>query len=577
MFCRKCGFDNSDDSVFCEGCGERFSGISNPGTSSPGTSRPGTSRPGTSRPGTSRPGVRVSDSGGGYPAGNGAKLGSIRPGTVVGGIYRIDSELGAGGMGVVYRGYQTSLDRQVAIKVLGSDLMRNAKLLDRFQDEAKLQARLLHPNIVAVHDFVFEEDLAAIVMEYVEGMDLAAMLEQIGVCTSYQAVIIVEQVLAALEFAHSHGIVHRDIKPSNVMMAQIGTDRVAKVMDFGLAKLLSSEKQRTATGTKMGTLWYMSPEQCRGAIRDIDHRSDLYSVGIMLYELLAGVVPFDGTSDFDIMRGHLELSPTPPQSFIPAMPVDVQNIILHAINKDPAQRFQSAQDFRAVLRDVAHRLAQTPNVCWATDGSSGPARAAGQMRAQAPSGAGYPNVARTVHEDPGYVAGSAQSALRPQAQRTVFEGQVPGQVAAGMGYAPTGQAGLMAEPDGPPPRGLALATGILNIIFSALALIVFALALSDMREDADDMVKLIAYLGIGLGLGNFILGILTCTGAAWSLVVAAIIYSFLALLGLVAVVGEGNDASALGLLLYLAMAILSFSGLRGAYAYEKWMQAQKSG
>lgn len=262
------------------------------------------------------------------------------------GDYEIVQVLGAGGMGQVYKVRNVISERIEAMKVLLPNLESDPELADRFVREIKVQASLEHPNIAALHTAQRVDNQLVMIMEFVEGTTLESLLEQ-GPLPLGNAVADISQVLAALSYAHARGIVHRDIKPANMMLTPNGT---VKLMDFGIAKV-TAERKLTQTGKTVGSLFYMSPEQIRGA--GVDARSDLYSVGIALYELVTGRRPFQGDSDYSIMAAHLQQQPIPPIQVDPSLPATLNEIILMSIAKDPEQRFQSADAFRAALGNVA--------------------------------------------------------------------------------------------------------------------------------------------------------------------------------------------------------------------------------
>jgi serine/threonine-protein kinase len=262
------------------------------------------------------------------------------------GDYEILAVLGAGGMGKVYKVRNVISDRIEAMKVLLPNLEGDPELADRFVREIKVQARLDHPNIAALHTAMRIDNQLMMLMEFVEGVTLEHMLKS-GPIPIAQAVDYIAQVLSALSYAHAHGVVHRDIKPANMILTPQG---VIKLMDFGIAKLTADHKL-TQTGATVGSLYYMSPEQIKGAT-DLDARSDLYSLGVALYEIVTGARPFQGDSEYSIMSAHLEKTPIPLLQIDPTLPDALNAVVLMSIEKDPAKRFQSADAFRNALLSV---------------------------------------------------------------------------------------------------------------------------------------------------------------------------------------------------------------------------------
>jgi serine/threonine-protein kinase len=262
------------------------------------------------------------------------------------GDYEVLEVLGAGGMGRVYKVRNVISDRVEAMKVLLPDLEGDAELADRFMREIKLQASLDHPNIAALHTALRLDNQLLMLMEYVEGVTIETVLRS-GRIPIDKAIDYTAQVLSALSYAHAHGVVHRDLKPANMIVTPSG---VVKLMDFGIAKM-AADRKLTQTGRTVGSLYYMSPEQIKGAV-DPDPRSDLYSLGISLYEMVTGARPFQGDSEYSIMAAHLETNPPPPIQVDPNLPPALNEIILMSLEKDPAQRFQTADAFRSALLSV---------------------------------------------------------------------------------------------------------------------------------------------------------------------------------------------------------------------------------
>ena len=266
------------------------------------------------------------------------------------GDYQVVGILGAGGMGKVYKVRNVISDRIEAMKVLLPDLAATPELADRFLREIKLLASLDHPHIAQLHTAVRDGNQLLMVMEFVDGETLEHRLKS-GPLPLPEALDSIGQVLAALDFAHSRGVIHRDIKPANMMFTKSG---VVKLMDFGIAKG-AADRKLTMTGMTVGSVYYMSPEQIQG-VANVDGRADLYSVGITLYELVTGKRPFDGESQYAIMAAHLEKSPVPPITLDPRLPQALNDAILMAVAKDPNARFQTAAAFRNALMGVAATL-----------------------------------------------------------------------------------------------------------------------------------------------------------------------------------------------------------------------------
>lgn len=271
------------------------------------------------------------------------------------GDYEILGVLGAGGMGKVYKVRNVISDRVEAMKILLPNLASEKELADRFLREIKLLAALHHPDIASLRTALTLDNQLVMIMEYVDGVTLASRLQE-GPISAGDTVKYVDQVLNALGYAHKLGIVHRDIKPANMMLTNDGT---VKLMDFGIARS-GTDRSLTTSGTTLGSLNYMAPEQIKGD--PTDARSDIYSLGVSMYEMVTGMLPFEAASSFSMMSAHVEQIPKAPIVHKPGLPQSLNQIIMMALAKDPAQRFQTADAFRAALATVdAKALAATPS------------------------------------------------------------------------------------------------------------------------------------------------------------------------------------------------------------------------
>ena len=265
------------------------------------------------------------------------------------GNYRIVEEIGRGGMAVVYKAYQSSLDRWLAIKVLREQWSEEKAVVERFHREARAAAKLQHPNIIHIYDVAQQGHLYYIVMDYVAGGTLAARLAREGALDAAAALSVMGQIGSALDYAHAQGIVHRDVKPGNILLTVQGQ---AILSDFGIARA-AAEARLTRTGTLVGTPEYMSPEQAAGETGD--GRSDLYSLGVVLYEMLTGRVPFQADTPVAVLYKQVHASPPAPSGINAAISGPVERVLLHALHKDRDKRYRTAAEMTEALTQAANR------------------------------------------------------------------------------------------------------------------------------------------------------------------------------------------------------------------------------
>ncbi len=277
----------------------------------------------------------------------------VEAGTLIDGRYRVSARLGSGGMADVYLAHDTLLGRQVALKLLHHRFSEDQEFVERFRREASSAAGLSHPNVVAVFDRGEWDGTYYIAMEYLPGRSLKAVVREHGPLSPGDAIDIVVQILLATRFAHRRGIIHRDIKPHNVILDEEGR---AKVTDFGIARAGASDM--TLTGSIMGTAQYLSPEQAQG--HAVSESSDLYAVGVVLYELLTGSVPFEGESAVTVALKQVSVEPTPPSQRNPEVGSALDAVVMRSLAKEPAQRFASADEFIAALQQAREGIAPPP-------------------------------------------------------------------------------------------------------------------------------------------------------------------------------------------------------------------------
>ncbi|HJK89549.1 MAG TPA: serine/threonine-protein kinase, partial [Polyangiaceae bacterium LLY-WYZ-15_(1-7)] len=266
-------------------------------------------------------------------------------GQTIDGRYLVEKVLGEGGMGLVYKAKHVVLQKPLALKVLRPDVSKDEEIITRFRQEAQSASAIGNQHIIDISDFgTLGDGSTYFVMEFLEGVDLTGAIEAGPFIQPARAVYIVKQLCQALGAAHDAGIVHRDLKPDNIYLIRRGGDEnFVKVLDFGIAKVGGSSSKLTRAGQVFGTPHYMSPEQCAGS--GVDHRTDVYALGIILYEMCTGVVPFDADNLMGILTKHLYEEPIPPRQRNPKLPEELELVILKAITKQADQRYQSMQEF----------------------------------------------------------------------------------------------------------------------------------------------------------------------------------------------------------------------------------------
>jgi serine/threonine protein kinase len=286
----------------------------------------------------------------------------LPPGSPIG-EYQITSKIADGGMGTVYAGIQPNIGKKVAIKVAHPALATDPRMVERFLTEARVVNRIGHPHIVDIFAFgQLPDGRQYFVMELLEGVTLQTRMERESPLPLALVYRVIDSSCDALEAAHAHGVVHRDLKPDNVFLGdRPGGEVFVKLLDFGIVKLGGEERAslvKTGTGIPIGTPYYMSPEQCRGV--PVDSRTDVYALGVLLYEMITGRVPFLGDSLYEVMQAHLQQEPQPPQEIAPGVHPKLAEAALRALAKAPADRFQSAAEMRAFVARIQEQSARPP-------------------------------------------------------------------------------------------------------------------------------------------------------------------------------------------------------------------------
>jgi eukaryotic-like serine/threonine-protein kinase len=280
-------------------------------------------------------------------------------GSLFAGRYDIRGTLGKGGMGIVYRAHDRKLDEEVALKVLRADVLKeDPGLLERFKQEIKLARRITHRNVLRTHDFDESDGTPYISMEYLEGVTLKDLVRSKGALPLGVGLRVAKQACQGLEAAHEQGVVHRDIKPQNMLI--LPETGELKIMDFGIARvseMRGAAAGLTSTGMVMGTPDYMPPEQAQG--KSADFRSDIYSLGVVLYEIFTGRLPFDGDTAMEVVVAHIQKAPAPPRTLNPALPVELEAVILRCLEKNPERRYPRVEGILAGLSTISSRLEAT--------------------------------------------------------------------------------------------------------------------------------------------------------------------------------------------------------------------------
>ena len=371
---------------------------------------------------------------------------------VIGGKYRVEKKLGEGGMGKIYLARHVTLGKRFAIKTLHPDFTRNQEALERFRREAITTAQLEHPNILGMSDMdQMDDGTAYIVMEFLDGKELRGALNETPVLPLPRAVHVFLQVCRALAAAHDKGIVHRDMKPENVFLVEReGDPDFVKVLDFGISKIRQAGSKLTQTGMVIGTPHYMSPEQARGD-PSLDHRSDIYTIGAMLYEALTGVLPVQADNPTGVLVKILTEQPPPPSSVNPGIPPAVEQVILRAMTKDPGLRYGSCRELSKALQDASGIMDGSTAYLAAAAASAGmpaarPPTGAVPGMPVPPSGMRPPTGMRPPGVPPTALTPGGGMVQPPYPGAPPAVGPTAGQLAAGMPMMPTPGGGYPGAP-----------------------------------------------------------------------------------------------------------------------------------
>jgi tetratricopeptide (TPR) repeat protein len=423
MICRKCLTNNPSDASRCSGCGSALLNLDEIETMAGGATSPppapGVDETAPLSSGVSRAQIR-----------EGEASRQLEPGAELGSRYRVESMLGKGGMGAVYKAHDAELDRTVALKVIHPDLVSHPESMQRFKQELLLASKISHKNILRIHDLVEAGGIRFISMAYIDGEDLHSLLSRQGRLPVDRLVSIACQLCAALDAAHAEGIIHRDLKPQNILVDMDGN---ALISDFGLAKSLdAAAAHMTHTGEVLGTPRYMSPEQVKG--QQADRRSDLYALGLIFYEMATGELPFASDTMYQSMFLRTKERPRSPKLLNPDLPDFLVRIIMRCLETEPAQRYQSA---REILQDLetGHAPARSLRITLPASRRRRWIWAAGLAVALTAGALMYPRVRRLFVFKPAGIAGRQENSAAPS--RRIYIAVIPFRVLgdqAALGY-----------------------------------------------------------------------------------------------------------------------------------------------